>query len=552
MGLFVATNTNTSSANGYTLSQGDELFVPAQTTLFATGGGFSGVLAASGGVVEDHGEILGNLYGINIGSAGSFATVVVGTDGSVGSYSAGGAAINVGATGGSSVDVQGQINADGGTGIIFAGKGYLQNSGNIFSTSLGISQTDTTAGDTFSFVNTETGIVSGATAYNASTSTITESINNRGLLRGNVTLGGGANDFVSNSGTGAINNGTLTFGNGTNDRLQNFGGMGTLVMGNGTGDIALNFGTIGTIMMGSGAGDYVGNAGRINGNVQLGSGANQVFDSTSGTIYNSSSTTGQGTITAGSGGDTIVGALNGGQLIGGAGNDVLIANQSTSSNFNYAATVTLDGKGGSNAMYGGQGNNVFMSGDSTYNQIWGGAGSFGGSGGGYANNTVNYSQVAAGSSVYVDLLNGHDAYIVNNGAYTYEDSIQNVPNVVGTSGADIIQCDNGVDRIIGGGGADALYAGSGAQSQDNFIYNSYADSNLVTGYDTIVGFKIGTDKIDFSAFHTDPSHLALSNSGTSNTVYLEQTPGSFNPNTDLAMVVNATTTGGLKAADFIF
>ena len=75
---------------------------------------------------------------------------------------------------------------------------------------------------------------------------------------------------------------------------------------------------------------------------------------------------------------------------------------------------------------------------------------------------------------------------------------------------------------------------------------------ISSGYDTIVGFKIGTDKIDLTAFRTDASHLALSSSGMSNSVYLEQTPGSFNPNTDLAMVVNATTAGGLKASDFVF
>ena len=89
----------------------------------------------------------------------------------------------------------------------------------------------------------------------------------------------------------------------------------------------------------------------------------------------------------------------------------------------------------------------------------------------------------------------------------------------------------------------AYYGVPAAVSQPQFV---------VSPANTIVGFKLGTDKIDLTAFHTDASHLALSSSGTSNTVYLEQTPGSFNPNTDLAMVVNATTTGGLKASDFVF
>jgi hypothetical protein len=74
----------------------------------------------------------------------------------------------------------------------------------------------------------------------------------------------------------------------------------------------------------------------------------------------------------------------------------------------------------------------------------------------------------------------------------------------------------------------------------------------VTGYDTIVGFKIGTDKVDLSAMYTDASHLAISTGGTSNTLYVEQTPGTFNAATDLAMIVNTSKTGGLHASDFVF
>jgi hypothetical protein len=40
--------------------------------------------------------------------------------------------------------------------------------------------------------------------------------------------------------------------------------------------------------------------------------------------------------------------------------------------------------------------------------------------------------------------------------------------------------------------------------------------------------------------------------GTSNSVYLEATPGNFNPNTDLAMVINTTAAGGVHASDFVF
>ena len=43
-----------------------------------------------------------------------------------------------------------------------------------------------------------------------------------------------------------------------------------------------------------------------------------------------------------------------------------------------------------------------------------------------------------------------------------------------------------------------------------------------------------------------------SDGGTSNAVYLEMTPGSFNANTDLAMNVYTTVPGGLHVLDFMF
>ena len=63
----------------------------------------------------------------------------------------------------------------------------------------------------------------------------------------------------------------------------------------------------------------------------------------------------------------------------------------------------------------------------------------------------------------------------------------------------------------------------------------------VTGYDTIVGFKTGTDKIDLSALSSDASHLLIQTSSTNNSIYLETTAGSFNAATDLALNVFTTT-----------
>jgi autotransporter passenger strand-loop-strand repeat protein len=258
-------------------------------------------------------------------------------------------------------------------------------------------------------------------------------------------------------------------------------------------------------------------------------------------------------VTGSSSADVLVGSTGTDYLSGEDGNDVLYGDTSQATGDVGGQTV-LEGDGGSNALYGSSGYTLFKVGDANggANQVWGAASKMAGVAG-FTNNTLSFEDVAAGKSVYADLLNGHNAYINdganNNGAYTLEDSIVNVPNVIGSSGGDIIIADNEIARIEGRGGADALYAGGGA---DTFVYSDYGDSNLLAGYDTVVGFKIGIDKIDLSGMGTDASHLVISTSGVGNALYLEATPGTLNPATDLAINVVATTGAGLTASDFNF
>jgi hypothetical protein len=361
---------------------------------------------------------------------------------------------------------------------------------------------------------------------------------------------------ITNTAAGVINGGVAMVGTST---LVNSGAISGLVVAT----VVTNYGTIGgdvsffngvfnrLINWGTVNGDaYVGgasaNAGLIAGKVSVSSAGGAIFDSTLGRVV--------GTIGIGSAGGTVIAGQSGGAVTGGTGNDILYANP-TATAADHAVHTTLDGAGGTNALYGDGAFTTFMAGDANggYNQIWGGASQMAGVAG-FANNTLSFAGATHG--VYVDLLNGHDAFVSSAtnwaGAGTFEDSIVNVPNVVGSGHGDLIQADAGIDGITGGGGADSLYAGSGAGSHDTFVYTAYADSNTVTGYDTIVGFKLGTDKIDLSALHTNAAHLAISTAGTSNTLYVEATPGTFNKNTDLALVANTSATGGLHASDFVF
>jgi Ca2+-binding RTX toxin-like protein len=214
---------------------------------------------------------------------------------------------------------------------------------------------------------------------------------------------------------------------------------------------------------------------------------------------------------------------------GGSGNDTLVGD---------AGDNRLDGGGGTNVLYGLGGNDTFIGGTATagQNQLWGGTGI----------DTVDYSAQTA--SVYADLGAGA-GYVNHGGGFVLVDQMNSVENAVGGSGSDTLVGDAGNNVLTGGGGADSLYGNGGTNT---FVYTSVADSNLTTGYDSISGFQTGIDKIDLSAMHTDASHLFIATAGTSNSVYIEQTPGVFNAVTDGAISVNTTVAGGLHASDFVF
>jgi Ca2+-binding RTX toxin-like protein len=221
-------------------------------------------------------------------------------------------------------------------------------------------------------------------------------------------------------------------------------------------------------------------------------------------------------------------------VIGGSGNDTLVGD---------AAANRLNGGAGTDALYGLDGNDTLVGGTSLtgQNQLWGGNGF----------DTVDYS--AQNDAVYVDLGAGV-GYVTHTGksdqpVLTLADLLNSIENAIGGAGNDTLIGYAGIDRFDGGAGADGLYGNGGTAT---FIYKSVADSNLTTGYDTIADFIVGTDKIDLTAFHTDASHLFIDTAGTTNSIYLEQTPGTFNTATDTAISVITTTAGGLHASDFIF
>jgi hypothetical protein len=569
-----STNLTSALNSAITMSSGDYLYVYKGVTVSTSGSQAVDGPASGNITIDDYGQLFGSFAGVNNQGTG-LTSLHLGPGGSID-----GVAWGVLLVAGGNLSIEGSVYGGSGAGIYISGFGTSYASINVAagasvtSASFGMrlsGSADVTIGGTVGggggsggngiLANSPTAAVdvhvlsggsvrSGGRALSLAGSHIIENDGeisaagagsvgvytsgagqtlNTGSIKGDVAIknfDAAAADVVQTVNTGTVFGSTSSYvGSASIERLINQGVM--------TGNIAF----------GSHDGSSIVNAGTINGNVTLGNGAGQQFDSALGRI--------SGTVLCGAGGDVVVAGQTGGIVSGSVGNDTLYANQTQAAADNHART-TLGGAGGINALYGGGGFNTFVAGDANggYNQIWAGASLMGGVAG-YTNNTLDFSGGAHG--VYVDLLNGHNAYVASGtdwtGTGTFEDAIINVPNVVGSSHGDLIQADNGTDRIAGAGGADALYSGGG---QDTFVYGAYADSNLSTGYDTIVGFKLGSDKIDISALHLNGANVAISTAGTSNTVYLEQTPGTFNSATDLAFVVSTSTAGGLHASDFTF
>ncbi|WP_289295633.1 Calx-beta domain-containing protein [uncultured Reyranella sp.] len=198
-------------------------------------------------------------------------------------------------------------------------------------------------------------------------------------------------------------------------------------------------------------------------------------------------------------------------LAGGSGTNTLVGNADANVLTGGAGIDYLYGQGGDDVLIGGA-----VPGGGT-NQLWGGDGS----------DTASYATTTG--VVYADL--GVQAGWVGG---VLVDHMNSIENLVGGSNADTLVGDAGANRLTGGAGADVLWGRGGA---DVFVFSSHADSNLVTGYDTIGDFVSGVSKLDLRAFATDASHVVIQSGGASTSVYVLQSPGHFDASTDAAIAL---------------
>jgi Ca2+-binding RTX toxin-like protein len=343
-------------------------------------------------------------------------------------------------------------------------------------------------------------------------------------LISNLVTGAGNDQITGNE----LNN--ILKANGGNDSLNGGGGVDVLYAGYGDDSLAGGTSTDGVNQLWGGDGTdtvtYAAQTAVVY--VDLGAGAGYVRE--------------DGVLVLADSLDSIENAT------GGSANDTLIGDDGNN---------RLEGGLGSNALYGLGGDDTFVGGlaaglgktadpdaDPEYppaaaiefSQLWGGTGV----------NTVDYS--AQTRSVQVD-LGLQLGWVWYKGVLTLTDQMNSIQNAMGGTLGDTLIGNGATNYFEGLGGADRLYANGGTVT---FGYHSYADSNLKTGYDTIVDFILGTDKIDLTALNTDFEHLWIENAGTSSSVYVVQTPGEFNVDTDMAISVISTVAGQLTEQDFIF
>ncbi|RID90325.1 hypothetical protein D2N39_18340 [Gemmobacter lutimaris] len=299
----------------------------------------------------------------------------------------------------------------------------------------------------------------------------------------------GANALTGGAGANTLNglgaDDTLT-GNGGNDILR--GGDGNDLLIGGTGNDTLNGGA------GFGdTADYSAEAARVV--VELGIvGVGQLVSATAGTdtlvdIEN---------VRGGAGNDRIVGSTANNVLAGNAGADNL---------FGVDGSDVLYGGDSNDGLYGGAGNDQIF-GMNDNDRLFGGAGNDtldGGAGVDFADyrpaagTGVNVNLSIAGSQL-VSASEGFDTLvnIENLSGSGFGDTLTGNAgdNVIyGIEGNDTISGGGGVDRLIGGLGQDTLTGGAGA---DVFFFTRVADSDLISGRDTITDFVSGTDKLNLA------------------------------------------------------
>ncbi|GJL92952.1 calcium-binding protein [Hyphococcus sp.] len=299
--------------------------------------------------------------------------------------------------------------------------------------------------------NTATGVIEGRIWMIGTLDTI----NNEGIIDGDIDLGAGA-DYVDN--TLGVILGSINLG--AHDDLFLGGALGEVVAGKSGNDT----------LMGGGGNDALTDAG------------------------------GNDSLDGGEGDDTLIGGIGADTLEGGDDTD-------TASYARSSAAVVIDllagtGSGGDAAgdLLSGIENLIgsdfddTLHGDDADNIFWGGAGADSLDGGG-GNDTASYD--GSGAAVSVDLLNA-----LASGGDAQGDALTSIESLIGSKYDDMLAGDIAANGFEGGGGADTLYGDAGNDTLDggggaDLIFGGGDDDVIIGGLgaDELRG-EAGSDTID--------------------------------------------------------
>jgi Ca2+-binding RTX toxin-like protein len=325
-----------------------------------------------------------------------------------------------------------------------------------------------------------------------------------------ITIGAGDDSIVGGAGndsiTGGAGSSVITDGDG-NDTIVSGTGASILDAGNGNDLIEAN--DLGeTISVGNGKSIIDGGTG--NDTITAGSGADTIYGSGGNDSVNSTTGNdlvylglgGASTVMGSTGSDTVSYALDtapvfaklGGfsgngpagendflgsvvhNLIGGAGNDTLIAGPGIDALYGGSGNDLLEAAGGTDRLDGNDGNDTLLAGSGTDNFI-----------GASGINTLSFADMPGRITASIDGL-------PDSGWNGQKDIVSlTIQNIIAGSGSDVITGSNannvitggsGSDTLLGMGGDDTIFAGSG---------NDYIDGG--SGNDWIKG-GAGTDELD--------------------------------------------------------
>lgn len=199
------------------------------------------------------------------------------------------------------------------------------------------------------------------------------------------------------------------------------------------------------------------------------------------------------TFMAGDGNDSVWADIGNDKVYGGTGADRVGAGFGGDRVFGEAGNDTLWGERGADAMFGGTGTDILGGGDDN-DRLYGG--DMGDSVYGEDGNDL------VDGGLHGDVLDGQAGTDTLYGGQGHDNlgGGDGADRLIGGTDDDTLGGGNGTDSLRGGTGADDLILWEDARARDTLIFAMGDSGKTLATMDEVMGFDIGSDKIDLTAF----------------------------------------------------